>query len=145
MKRPRIQLNARNPFYGLRPNVVIAVLVAAWVVHAATGLVTSSFADAMQLMSSNVPADVRKGANTLMAHLLGLQVHTLAITGLFALAGKFAERGEDPPTVPADAHRHDVDALAGLMREMLTKLPDESDERIVRGAEDTLRRVREES
>lgn len=133
MKRRRrwLRLSRRNPFYQFRPNVVVAVLVAAWVVHAATGLVAGSFGHALALMASDVPEDVREGANTLLAHLLGLQVHTLAITGLFALAGKFAEQNEEPAAaVDADTHRHVVDAL-------LRKLPaaDAADEPVVRCGE----------
>lgn len=123
-------LNHRNPFYQFRPNVVVAIVVAAWVVHLATRLVSESFSEAMALMSSDVPENVREGANTLLGHLLGLQVHTLAITGLFALAGKFAERTEEPvATVPAETHHH-------VIEQILRKVPDaDDDEDVVRDSE----------
>ena len=137
-RRPAIELNARNPFYDLRPNVVVAVLAATWIVHVATGLVAGGVTDAMTLMRSDVPEDVRDGANTLLGHLLSLQIHTLAITALFALAGKFAERHEQP-SVPADAHRHDVDALVAVARDLIRRLPD--DEQLVTETENLAERI----
>ena len=127
-----------DPFYQLRPNVLVAVLSATWVVHLASGVVIGGVAEAMELMRSDVPEDVRDGANTLLGHLLGLQIHTLAVTALFALAGKFAERHEEP-SVPADAHRHDVDALANLARDLIKKLPD--DEQLVKDTENLAERI----
>lgn len=140
-RRPLMRLDPRNPFYQVRPNVIAAVLVAGWVVHVATRLVSGGVSEALTLMSSDVPEDVRDGANVLLGHLLSLQVHTLAITGLFALAGKFAER-HDPPTVCAESHQHDVAAIAAIAHGLIARLP--SDEPLVREAETIAKEISDE-